>query len=169
METVMKLLEEIEDILENSKNLPFSSKIGVDREDLFEIIAEIRLNLPNDIKQSKKVLEERSKIIVNAHDEAEEIIKNAETQINKMIDENEITRRAKTEAEGIIDEARKDARELRLGAVQYADEVLSNMEKRIKETMDSIEKEHTKTEDFFNDIMEVIYNDRKILRGENKK
>ena len=53
MDTVMKLLDEIEEVLDQSRAVPFSSKVNVDKEEIYDIIAEIRTRLPNEIKQNK--------------------------------------------------------------------------------------------------------------------
>ena len=62
MDAVLKLLEELEDILDQSRAVPFSNKVAIDKDEIYDIIAEIRLRLPNDIKQSKFIVSERNKI-----------------------------------------------------------------------------------------------------------
>ncbi len=56
----------------------FSNKVQVDKDEIFEIIDEIKMKLPNEIKQSKWVIEERNKILVDAQKEADEMLKEAE-------------------------------------------------------------------------------------------
>ena len=63
---IFTLLETLEDILEKSRNMPFSSKCIVDKEEVLDIIKEIRLKLPDELKQAKWVTEERQKILVRA-------------------------------------------------------------------------------------------------------
>ena len=70
MDAVMRLLEELEDILDNSRGVPFSNKVAVDKEELYDIVSELRDCLPNDIKQSKIIVQERNKIIIEAQKEA---------------------------------------------------------------------------------------------------
>ena len=72
---IFTLLETLEDILEKSRNMPFSSKCIVDKEEVLDIIKEIRLKLPDELKQAKWVKEERQKILVQAQNEADDIIK----------------------------------------------------------------------------------------------
>ena len=68
---IFTLLETIEEMLENSKSIPFSTKGIVDKEELLEVIKEIRLKLPEELKQAKWVKEERQRILVEAQKEAE--------------------------------------------------------------------------------------------------
>ena len=101
---IFTLLETLEDILEKSRNVPFSSKCIVDKEEVLDIIKEIRLKLPDELKQAKWVKEERQKILVQAQNEADDIIKEAENRIISMIDEHEITKKAYEQKNKIIDE-----------------------------------------------------------------
>ena len=83
MDTVLKLLDELETVIDQSKHMAFSSKVQIDKNELFEIITEIRLRLPNELKQAKWVIEERNKILIDAQNEAEEIVKAAEERLKK--------------------------------------------------------------------------------------
>ena len=60
---IEEILASIEEILEQAKSVPFSDKVLVDREELFDLITEIRLKMPTEIEQSKWVLEEKNRII----------------------------------------------------------------------------------------------------------
>ena len=91
---IFTLLETLEDMLENSKGLPFTSKSMVDKDEMLEIIKEIRIKLPDELKQAKWVKEERQRILAEAQKEADGIVKEAENRIIAMIDEHEITRKA---------------------------------------------------------------------------
>ena len=104
---IFTLLETLEEILEGSKNLPFTSKGIVDKEELLDIIKEIRLKLPDELKQAKWVKEERQRILVEAQKEADGIVKEAENRIIAMIDEHEITRKAYDQKTEIIETATK--------------------------------------------------------------
>ena len=72
---IFTLLETLEDILENSKNLPLVNKAMVDKDEMLEIIKEIRIKLPDELKQAKWIKEERQRILVEAQKEADGIVK----------------------------------------------------------------------------------------------
>ena len=78
------LLETLEDLLESSRNLPFSSKSVVDKEEMLDIIKEIRIKLPDELKQAKWIKEERQRILVEAQKEADGIVKEAENRIENL-------------------------------------------------------------------------------------
>lgn len=167
MDSILQLLEVIEDILDGSSTLPFTGKVMVDKDELYEIITDIRLKLPNEIKQSKWVIEERNKILIDAQKEAENILKDADEKISKLVDENEITKRAYEQAEEIIESAKQNSREMRLGAIDYVDEILSAVEGKVKQTLENIHKETSELEEALGKTIDVIYSNRQELKGKN--
>ncbi|WP_054750195.1 hypothetical protein [Ruminiclostridium josui] len=140
---ILTILETLEELVEKSPSVPFSGKCLLDREEILEIIKEMRLKLPDDIKQAKWVKEERQRILLEAQREANNIMKDAENKIASLVDEHEITKKAYEQSNEIIAAAQKNAREVRLGAREYADSVLN------------------KVEDILSEAAEVIRNNRK--------
>ena len=91
---IFTLLETLEDLIENSKKVPLSEKCIIDQEEVLDLIKEIRLKLPDELKQAKWVKEERERILAEAKKEADDVVKEAENRIISMIDEHEITKKA---------------------------------------------------------------------------
>ena len=120
---IFTLLETLEEILEQSKKIPFTDKAVLDKEAILEIIKEIRLKLPDELKQAKWVKEERQRILTEAQKEANDIVKEAETRIISMIDEHEITKKAYEQKAQIIETANEMSREISQGTKEYADNV----------------------------------------------
>lgn len=136
---ILAILETMEDLVERSPKVPFSAKCMADREELLEIIKEIRLKLPDDLKQAKWVKEERQRILLEAQKEAQNIIQEAENKISALVEEHEITRKAYEQANEIISSSQKNAREVRIGAREYADNILNKVEEILKDTLEVIE------------------------------
>lgn len=132
---IFTLLESLEELLDSSKKVPFSSKVMVDREELEEILEDIRLKLPDELKQAKWVKEERQRIISDAQSESEKILKEAEAKIISMVDEHIITKEALKQKEEIIENANKVSNEISVGTRDYADAILEKVEDILKETM----------------------------------
>ena len=143
---IFELLETLEDIIEKSRNVPFSSKGIIDKEEMLDLIKEIRLKLPDELKQAKWVKEERTRILVEAEKEADGIVKEAENRIISMIDEHEITRKAYEKKVEIIETANEMSREIKSGTEEYADGVLAGIEVALE------------------DALKVIQNNRKELK-----
>ena len=136
---IFTLLENIEDILEKSKGVPFSNKVLVDKEEILEIISELRLKLPEELKQAKWIKEERQRILVEAQKEADDIVKEAENRIISMIDEHEITKKAYEKKAEIIETANDMSREISKGTKDYADNVLNGIEVALQEALKIIQ------------------------------
>ena len=135
---VFTLLENLEEILDSGSKVPFSTKVMVDAGELRDIIEEIRLKLPDELKQAKWVKEERQRILVEAQKEADGIVKEAENRIISMIDEHEITKQALAQKEEIIENANKVSKEISYGTREYADNILEKVENVLRETMDIV-------------------------------
>ena len=136
---IFTLLETLEEALEKSRTIPFSDKCIVDKEEFFEIIKEIRIKLPDELKQAKWVKEERSRIIVEAKEEADDIVKEAENRIISMIDEHEITRKAYEQKAQIIETANEMSREISKGTKDYADNLLEKIEAVLGDALKTVQ------------------------------
>ena len=136
---IFTLLETLEDIMEKSRNVPFSTKCVVDRDEILEIVKEIRLKLPEELKQAKVIKEEHDRIISKANEEASEIVKEAENRIISMIDEHEITRKAYEQKNKIIENANDMAREISNGTKAYADNILAGVQVTLEDALKVIE------------------------------
>ena len=125
---IFTLLEALEDIFERSRKVPFTDKGIVSKNEILDIIKEIRLKLPDELKQAKWIKEERERIITEAQKDADDIVKEAENRIISMIDEHEITKKAYEKKTEIIATANDIYREYSANANDYADGVLKDVE-----------------------------------------
>lgn len=128
---IFTLLETLEEMLEQSKTMPIVNKSLVNKEEVLDIIKEVRLKLPDELKQAKWIKEERNRIIQEAQKEADDIVKEAENRIISMIDEHEITKKAYEQKTQIIENANEMSREMSKSTKEYADGVLSGIENTI--------------------------------------
>lgn len=135
---IFDVIDQLEDLIENSFTLPIFHKTMIDKEDFMELLSDIRLRLPEDLKKAKWVTEQRTTIMEEAHKEAAEIIRSAEEQTKQLVEEHEITKKAYDQANEVLANAQKNAREIRLGARQYADDVLGNIETRLSNLVSEI-------------------------------
>ena len=158
---IFQLLESIEIILEEGKTSFMSNKIAVNRDEIMNIIKDIRVKLPGELQQSTWIVEERNKILAQANEDAKLIVQEAEDSIEKMVEQHEITRFAEERAQYILQNARESSREMHNGAVAYAANTLAHleqdlnkytgyMESHTKQTVDVLEKELQNTIDAMN-------------------
>lgn len=139
MENVLELLEEMENLIEESSKIPFSEKIMVEQDELLDYIKEIRLVLPEDLKKSAYVNQNRERILTEAQNEADLIINEAENKISDLVDEDGITREANLRAAEIVSKAQENAKEIRLGSIEYADSILSHVEGNLNKIIETIQ------------------------------
>ncbi|MDR0979522.1 MAG: ATPase [Lachnospiraceae bacterium] len=161
---IFTLLETLEDLLERSRSIPFSKKVIVDKEEILDLIKEIRLKLPDELKQAKWVKEERTRILDEAQKEADNIVKEAENRIISMIDEHEITRKAYEQKAQIIETANEMAREINRGTKNYADDILQTVEARVKEVEETLGKFVAESDILLQETIKRIKKDRNELK-----
>ncbi|MBQ9097072.1 MAG: ATPase [Clostridia bacterium] len=133
---ILQLVDEIEDVVEKSYSL-FGYTI-THKEDLLTMIDEIRLKMPDELKQARWVKEERERILAEAKAEADKIVKDTQDKVIALIDEHEITRSAKEKANAILDEARRQEAEMHRNAIAYADSLLERIDKTSSVVLDEI-------------------------------
>ena len=136
----LELLEELEDIIDKGVSVPFSGRCLLDKDELLEVLSEIKLKLPEDLKQAKWIKEERERIIADAKTEADALIKTANDQIIAMVDENEITKKAMAQASDIVEQAKGEALATKTSSYEYADYLLENVENVVVSTIKDLEQ-----------------------------
>ena len=129
MSNIETSLESIDRLIAEAKSMPFSSKLLIDEEELSRLVEDIRLNMPIEITQAKKIAQERRDILNDAEAQAENIIDKARQRADLMIEEHQITKEAKAAADGILQQARDDAAAVRSEAKPHAREITDKAEK----------------------------------------
>ena len=135
---IFTLLEKLEELINNSKKIPLSDRCMVEQKEILDIIKEIRLKLPDELKQAKWVKEERERILTEANKEADNVVKEAENRIIAMIDEHEITKKAYEQKNEIMSAANENSRQITQGAREYADNILDNLALSLEKTLKEI-------------------------------
>jgi len=135
---VIEMLSELEEMIEKGFEIPVIKKTFIDKEKVMDLINEISLALPDELRVAKSIAEDSKKIIGDAQKQAEAKIKEAEHKIMALVDEHEITKQATANANDIISKAQKDGREIKLAAIKFADDLLERVETDIKSVNDKI-------------------------------
>ena len=178
MELVMAQIDKIEDLLakmdeviDSARSVPFSAKISIEREALFSVIDEIRAvaydvrkGLPAELNQARRVLHDKDSHLSEARGKAEMIIKAAEAEANRMIDQHEITMQAKLIASEIKDEAGKEANDFKISAAQYVDGVFRDLDGMLSATLESHIQKSDEAERFYRNVLEELHHNRNAIR-----
>ncbi|MCL2702259.1 MAG: hypothetical protein FWE91_01455 [Defluviitaleaceae bacterium] len=170
------LILRIEDLLEGSRPVAFSNKVSVDKGKVYDLIDELKPyledimnDLPDEIVKAKRVVADSEKILDDARSKSDLMQRTAKTDIEKRISEHEISKKAAIQADAIVEDARKFAKELRGNALEYADEMLQKVEDTMKEAMSNFTKSVRAAEAAFSDTADLIFENRQELRGTERK
>jgi cell division septum initiation protein DivIVA len=125
---VLALIDKLDDLVHNARPVPLTDQVRIDREAIYELLDEMRSTIPEEVKQARWIVKERQEMLAEAKREAERILTDAREKATQTASEQEVVKRAEREAAQIVEEARLREREVRLGAEDYADEVLGTLE-----------------------------------------
>ena len=146
---IEQIIEEIEEYIEGCKYQPLSNtKIVVNKEELEELLTELRLKTPDEIKRYQKIISNKEAILADAQAKADTIIAQAEIHTSELVSEhqimqqayaqaNEIVLLATNQAQDILDKATIDANNIRTSAIQYLDDILKSLENLIGQAMET--------------------------------
>ncbi len=123
------ILDSLDELLDRAWSLPLTGgRCVVDADKVRDLIDDIRLNLPTEVKQAKAIVSDRGEIIGVAKREAESIVRKAEDRARAMIAQEEVVRQAQEKAAEIISQAQYKSREMRQAAQDFSDGVLKQTE-----------------------------------------
>lgn len=146
---IEQIIEEIEEYINSCKYQTLSNtKIVVNKEEIDELLTELRLKTPDEIKRYQKIINNKEAILADAQAKADAIIAQATVHTNELINEhqimqqayaqaNEIVQIATNQAQEILDKATMDANSIRYGAIQYTDDMLANLQGVITHTINT--------------------------------
>ena len=103
---VLVLIDKLDDLVHNAKPVPLTDQVRVDKEEIYDILDQMRATIPEEIKQARWIVKERQEMLAEAKREAERIVKEARERQERLISEEEITKQAERAAEDIIEDAR---------------------------------------------------------------
>lgn len=136
---VDELLDLMEETLEEGTAVPFTpGKRIVDVDRMRDIIDEVRNNLPEELRESKKIVNDREDIVKAARAEAEQIIKQAEERARGMVSEQEIVRRAQQKAVEILGTAQNQSKEISRSVTVYCEDTLKNTEEALARSINDV-------------------------------
>ncbi len=129
---IEEILDALEDMLEEAWSIPLSgNKCVVDANKIKQYLEDIRLNMPNEIKQAKLIVNDRSDIIQQSEKQAEATIRKAEERAKALVAQEEIVKQAQEKAKEIITQAQTVAKELKKAANEFSDNALKQSEEAL--------------------------------------
>lgn len=139
-------LEQLEEIIEKSWNLPLSGgRCVVDGEFVHELVENIRESMPGEFSQAKAIVSDRNEILMKAKREAEIIIKNAEEKANMLISRDEVLKNAEAQAAEMMRKVNGEAAEIAAKANAQVAELLARANAQANETVAEANKQANAT------------------------
>ncbi len=144
---IEQIIEEIEEFVESCRYQPLSStKIVVNKEELEELLRELRLKTPDEIKRYQKIISNKDAILADAQSKADNIVAEAEAHAKELVEQTAIMQQAyaqatetvntaNQQAQSILDSAQQDANNIRMSAISYTDDMLSNLSQIMGNTL----------------------------------
>ena len=128
---ILTLVDRLEDIVNEGWRVPFTMKTVINESAFFDIIDQMRVSIPQELKQANELLEKRESVLAAAAADAERILEEAREKAVRLLDEHELVAAARAEAEVIKAQAQREAEETRQGVDDYALGALSDLESRL--------------------------------------
>ena len=175
---IEQLIDEIFEFVESCKSSTFSSsKVIVPKEELYDLLDELRLKVPEEIRRCQKMIANRDAIMADAEDKAAAIEQAARTQAQMLINENEITqqayyqanemvRQATEHAEALVAQAEEEASQIRQGALGYTNDMLGQVERLLGSVFEVTKNRSDAMLESKQQNLEVIAANRRELNGE---
>src|SRR4029077_5219626 len=125
---VLVLIDKLDDLVHNAKAVPLTDQVRIDREEIYDILDQMRATIPEEIKQARWIVKERQEMLAEAKRETDRLLGEAREQAVREASQTEIVKIAERQAQDIVDEARREAREARLEMEDWADSMLASLE-----------------------------------------
>ena len=144
-----------------------------------KLLAELRLRTPDEIKKYQKIIANKDAILNDAKERSEAMIAEATAHINQLVSEHEIMQKAYDEANKVIEQAQQEAQDIlnnatseandyRMRAMQYTDDILSNVQSILTTGMNSFENAQSQMMTSLNSSLNVVVESRKELNGQDE-
>ena len=137
---VIERIDELQVLVEEAKAVPLSSSAVVNRDELLELLAQLKEVVPDEVRQARWMARDRDELLARARKEADRIVAEAREQRDRLLSRTEIVHAAQREAERIVDEAKERAGRKRLEAEDYIDQKLAAFEILLNKTLATVAK-----------------------------
>ena len=126
--------------MHNAKAVPLTDQVRIDREEIYDILDQMRATIPEEIKQARWIVKERQEMLAEAKRETDRILGEAREQAVREASQTEIVKLAERQAQEIVDDSRRQARETRLEMEDWADGILSTLEVNLDKFLSAVKR-----------------------------
>ncbi|HEV2013812.1 MAG TPA: hypothetical protein VGR77_08025 [Candidatus Dormibacteraeota bacterium] len=137
---IHEAIDRLEYLIAHSRQIPLTRTVVIDQEEALACIDDLRLSLPDEIKQARWTLQEQQRLLSEAQAEAARTVTRASERAQTMIGQHELVKRAEKQAEQMLRETAAKADETRRAADRYAWEVMQSLESQLLRTVATVKK-----------------------------
>ena len=134
----MYLLDRLEEALVTGSRVPLTARTLVDEQECLDVLDQMRVAMPNEIKEARRLVAERDHLLAQAREEAERIIRNAEHRASRLVEEHALVRGAQARAIQIEERAEQEALTVRDEAEKYAGALLTRVQERLEQALGNV-------------------------------
>ncbi|MGH7666919.1 MAG: hypothetical protein ACRENY_09975 [Candidatus Dormibacteria bacterium] len=138
--SIFDVLDRLEALVNQSRRLPLTSSIVVGEEEILEALDQIRVSLPDEIREARMVLESRESRLREAAEQAEQTLLAAQERADRLTDDHEVTRRATAEADRLLTEARERSRKMRRDTDDYVRDRMEELEGELSSALAQVRR-----------------------------
>jgi F0F1-type ATP synthase membrane subunit b/b' len=137
---VLVLIDKLDDLVHNAKAVPLTDQVRIDREEIYDILDQMRATIPEEIKQARWIVKERQEMLAEAKREVDRLLAEAREQAVREASQTEIVKIAERQADEIVDDARRNAREMKLEMEDWADNQLASLEVNLERFLTAVRR-----------------------------
>ena len=135
---ILHLVDRIEELFNESRALPFTRNVVVDKDKLLDIIDQMRVTIPEEVKKAQQIVAQKDRLIAQAQEEASRIVALAKEKAEQIVEREAIVKSAQTRGAQIITQARDDSANTRHDADDYVIDVLQNLEEEVTKVLTQV-------------------------------
>jgi len=135
---ILHLVDRLEELFNQSRPLPFTHNVIVDEDRMLDIIDQMRISIPEEVKKAQQLFSQRDRVMAQAQEEAGRKLSIAQEKADQMIEKDYLVQDAQKKANLIIEQAHIEADNIRNGADQYAMDKLGDLERSVQTLMNQI-------------------------------
>ena len=125
---LLTLVDQLQEVIETSSRIPLSDRIVVSSDALLDLVDAIRSTIPQDVIEAERILQERHRLVDEAHQEADQLLESAREQSRFMLQDHHIVKAAEMKAERLLNQAQREADEVMESADEYVHKLFSQFE-----------------------------------------
>jgi cell division septum initiation protein DivIVA len=135
---LIERIDELQVLVEEAKSVPLSTSAVINRDEVLELLAQLKQEVPDEIRQARWMARDRDELLGRARSESDRVLAEAREQRDRLLTRSEIVHAAEREAERIIDAAKESAARLRGEAEDYIDQKLAAFEILLNKTLATV-------------------------------